>query len=409
MPPRHAFAMLVASAIALTTIDGARAQSSRVAIVRPRRATPAITEATVRLAAEIRDAGFEAVILDARPGVAAREQVEQIALDPKPFATIGIVTTDRGAVADVWVADHLSEKTSVRRVDTARAGSQSEEARTLAIRSVELLRASLLEIERPREGPKVKLPEDVARWMHKDDPAPPSSASAAASVASAPPPSATALPPVATAPPPPPPATTPMPTFVPPPTRPVTIRVPPRERSRPLRDFAKGISAELLPLALIPTGGIPASFLPTVRVATGIRGPWLARVSLGGNILGVQINAAAGSATIREELAIADIALAPVNRTGVWVPVFSLGVGALHLRAEGRAVPPFESRVADAWAFAAEAGVGLAVHLVDPLALVGEARAAIVAPRPVVQIGNEEAANTGFALIRVGGGLWLSL
>jgi hypothetical protein len=85
------------------------------------------------------------------------------------FATVAIVRTDRGAAADVWVADHVSKKTLVRRVDTDTTAEASLPA-ALAIRAVELLRASLLEVSAAPE-PRPPAPPDVTRWM--GTPAPP--------------------------------------------------------------------------------------------------------------------------------------------------------------------------------------------------------------------------------------------
>ncbi len=91
-----------------------------------------------------------------RDGRAEVERVEG------SFATIAIVTTDLGAAADVWIADRLTGKTVVRRVvvpDPALPTAASD----LAVRSVELLRASLLELREPSQRGR-ELPEEISRF-----------------------------------------------------------------------------------------------------------------------------------------------------------------------------------------------------------------------------------------------------
>ena len=155
-----AVAPIVAATIAM---GGVAEAASRVAVVVPRDPDATTREATTRLEAELRGAGFEVVSVPAPPGGDARAAVEATSVEPRPIATIAIQPTAGGAVADVWVADHLSEKTLVRkiRVDDA---DPSSAVSTLAIRAVERLRASLLELREPARAPR-RVPADVARWI----------------------------------------------------------------------------------------------------------------------------------------------------------------------------------------------------------------------------------------------------
>jgi hypothetical protein len=146
-------------------------EGSSVTVVSTPHAGPLVEEAVSRLAAELRSAGFSVRVVEGSSGGDGRAQVEGEPADggpAEPFATIAIVTTDRGAVADMWVADHVTKKTLVRRVDI-RDASASNAASDLAVRSVELLRASLLEVDSARQQ---ALPADLREWIGEPKAAP---------------------------------------------------------------------------------------------------------------------------------------------------------------------------------------------------------------------------------------------
>jgi hypothetical protein len=152
----------VAFAIAMLAAGPALAAPSRVRIVSAKDADAVVAEATTRLRAELETEGFEVVSVIATAGD-PRAEVE--AADDSVFASIAILRSGTGPVADVWVADHVTGKTLVKRVD-ADAATTSERPRALAIRAVDLLRASLLEVASTREATRaVPVPKDVARWI----------------------------------------------------------------------------------------------------------------------------------------------------------------------------------------------------------------------------------------------------
>lgn len=135
------------------------ASGSLVTVVRPAGADRVIDAAAARLVAELEAAGFGVRVVQAHADAGGRDAVE--AEDRGPgFATIAILATERGAVADVWVADHVTRKTVVRRVDV-KDSPAADAAADLALHSVELLRASLLEVSMQKK----ELPPDLARWL----------------------------------------------------------------------------------------------------------------------------------------------------------------------------------------------------------------------------------------------------
>jgi hypothetical protein len=88
-------------------------------------------------------------------------------------------------------------------------------------------------------------------------------------------------------------------------------------------------------------------------------------------------------------------------------PSVSLGSGAYHISAEGSATWPYEAFDPGRWAFAADAGAGLALSLTSSFALSLEGHATLVTPRPVIRFVAVEAAEIkspllGAALTLVG-------
>jgi len=129
----------------------ARSAGLRVAVVRATDATALVAEATTRLGAVLLAAGFDIVEVDARTEADARTAIEQAGEGARVFATLALQSVASGAVIDVWIADSMTQKTSVRRVTVAlRPGQPSPVgSREIALQGLELLRASLLEVDAP--------------------------------------------------------------------------------------------------------------------------------------------------------------------------------------------------------------------------------------------------------------------
>ncbi|HEX3851763.1 MAG TPA: hypothetical protein VHW01_12400, partial [Polyangiaceae bacterium] len=126
----------------LLVVRAAHAGPSRVRVVQVGDADPAVRQATTRLEAELLAAGF-AVDLDGTPASAPRGEVESGG--SPAFISIVVLRSGSQVEADVRVVDSVSGKTLLGRVDAGLEPAPSP-ARTLAIRAVELLRASLLEL-----------------------------------------------------------------------------------------------------------------------------------------------------------------------------------------------------------------------------------------------------------------------
>jgi hypothetical protein len=114
-------------------------------------------------------AGFESVELDASPYI-DRESLEKAARSAGSFAAIGV--DRKGSLdADVWVTDRVTGKAVLRHVHFA--ADSSDAPAIFALRAVELLHASLLELGEvhPSRG-EVPPPAEIHRWMTRSAPPP---------------------------------------------------------------------------------------------------------------------------------------------------------------------------------------------------------------------------------------------
>jgi hypothetical protein len=326
----------------LTGASNARAEGSRVVIVRDRSADAVVDRAEVRLGAELRAAGFEVEERVVEGDDDARRVVE----DPGeggPFATVLLRRSGARTATDVWVADHVTHKTVVRRMGSRGTGDAAE--RALALRVVELMRASLVEglvlppsdddlppgpSPIPAPAPARVLPSDVGTW-----------------------------------------------------TRDALHEPPPRRSSH------VGVALGVAGAFAGPDVGTAVA--PALRAAWYATPAWSFGVLAVGPGFGAHVSAAEGTANVRQELALGEVAFesAPAGVASVFV---SLGAGAYHLYASGDAVPPYTSGHDDAWSALLAAGIGLRVHITGATSVVVDAREVLALPRPVVVFASERVA-----------------
>jgi hypothetical protein len=307
--------------------DGARSQ---VAIVRSDPADRVLREASTRLHAELADAGFAVLEVDRPPGN-PRSGVEDVSAMGSSFATVAMSRTGDGAFADVWISDRVTGKTVVRRLEV---GAGPDATAVLAIRALELLRASLLEVDaRPSASqPALSAPPDVKNWISPALPAAPD--------------------------------------------RPV------------LQGTALGAGL----LVLHGLRGIGLSAGPSLSLARGV-GPFFLRLTVADLLAGPELDTAAGSASIRQELAslVAGWASGP-RPLGVcaWV-----GGGAFDLQAAGSASPPYRGVSGSVQSALLTAGVGGLARIGSHVVITAELVAMFLDPRPVVVIAGSDAGGAG--------------
>jgi hypothetical protein len=147
--------------------------------------------------------------------------------------------------------------------------------------------------------------------------------------------------------------------------------------------------------ALLTFGDLGESLAPSLRVGYGGSGGLLGRLAFVGPKASVDLEGAAGGASVREELALVELAYAFGSAESVLVPTVSLGAGIHHAGIEGTAAPPYIANDEDSWAAAADAGVGLALRAGSRFAFVLDVHALILLPEPVVFVAGEEVGRAG--------------
>jgi hypothetical protein len=315
---------------AMLVVNTARADPSRVRVLLTKDADLAVREAATRLQAELIAAGF-VVDIEETPATDPRDELESGG--SQSFASIAILRSGSQAVTDVWVVDGISGKTLIRRVE-AGAEPGPTAARTLAIRAVELLRASLLEVS-GRPHPEVEaqpegkpVPMDVARWME--------------------------------------------PTAAP-------------------RHALTGWSVEL-GAAMSLTGGFGPALGPSAGVARAVATGWIVGVRWLGPTFGPELRSPVASADVRQMMAVAEARLV----FGTWrvAPLMTLGLGASDTWAQGQAAPPLQAHTANGLSAVVNASVGLHVRLSERAGIVLDTGGLLFSPARPVRIAGEEAGNT---------------
>ena len=116
----------------------------KVILLRPPSVPAAVSEALVRLQAELTVEGFDAQVSEAELGSDVRAALEKVAPTMAATAVVAVVAGADPASAELWVVDRMTGKTVVRRVHADPKAARVAEV--LSVRAVELLHASFLEL-----------------------------------------------------------------------------------------------------------------------------------------------------------------------------------------------------------------------------------------------------------------------
>jgi hypothetical protein len=326
-----ALALLCATQGALA----APATRSRVTVVRTASSDPLIREANTRLRAELNAAGFEVVEVE-RPRGSARDEVESASEETKSFATVTIERAGNGASADIWINDLVTGKTVVRRLSV---GSESNAAAVLAIRALELLRASLLEVgvpagSAPTAEPRAAPPADVMTWVEPAMPAKP----------------------------------------------------------RLAHSFA-GPALSVGVLTLHSLQGIGPALGPVARGSIGFGPHAFGRLTLASAVVAPKVSAEGGEASVQQHFGSVEFGWA--TDTQPVVAYAFAGLGAYYLRTSGEAEPPLRGSTAGVVSALGMAGLGGIVRLSRGIALSADIAILGLVPQPVVVIASEEVGTAG--------------
>lgn len=339
---------LLAPTLVLVAFSGsvsvAAAKPARVVIVGAAK-DALVTEAVTRIRGELAAAGFVAETQDYAPGADPPRLAGEIARESDAAAALVIISDPERQAVDVWLADRLTGKTSVRRIEVgvgsptpsmnsgARStpGTHVPDARAseaLAVRVVELLRASLLEIVLRSSGASGarEAPPEITRFVESG-----------------------------------------------------------------LSPRARLVGLELGAAALWAFEGTAAVIAPLARLSYHFNPTLMLRLSALGFGGEARVEATAGTAIITQEIAVLELlrGFRPGTR---FQPLLSLGAGAYHVGVEGIGIAPYVGKTGGQWAGAGCAGAGAVVHVARHVALAAGVQAVLTVPHSVVRLANVEAA-----------------
>ncbi len=309
----------------------ALASGSRIVLLSERAGDDAImARAQLRLAAELRAAGFEVE----EGGVEAQGDARRIVETPasgEPFATVFLRRAGDGTSTDVWVADHITHKTVVRSVSVPGSGESAD--RALALRVVELMRASLVEAMVLPSADVVTPPApDVKAWTREE------------------------------------------------------LRIQPPEKVAGER-VALGLGVA----AAFASPDVGFAVAPALRVAWRAGPMWVLRAAVVGPAFGGRVQRREGDVTIRQEMALLELSFDPETTRPIQACA-ALGAGAYHIDERGNAAAPFAGVHDEAWSALLSAGAGIRIRVSRISSIELESRLLWAMPRPVVVFGSERVA-----------------
>ena len=307
-------------------------RAANVILVQPPSPSPAIAEAMVRVRGELISEGFQVEVMDGPKGEQSRSWLEHLAAARQVDALVAVLGDETPDMVEVWVVDQVTEKTVVRRIPFK---SRSDHApKTFAIHTLELLRASFLEIDlRPnsRPGEAKSIPSAVVHFVDSE-------------------------------------------------------RLPSQSRR---------FGVEIGGAAVIGFGGVGPSLLPAMRLGWAIRPSLVAQVTVAGYGSRASVQDNAGSAQVTEEFALLGARYRFLLGRRLR-PTVSLAAGVLHSRAEGEATSLYQGREVALWSFLLDGGVGIAVALTERFEIEFATHAQVAEPYPAIRFDRSVVATTTY-------------
>jgi hypothetical protein len=321
-----------------------------VVIVRLRNPPVLTKETLVRVALELRSVGFETELVDAptaggENALAAAPWLSPVATSNRADALLVLVGEVAPVAVEVRAIDRRTGRSVVHRMPLD--GTSERTPETLAIRAMELLRSSLIELD---------LMPDQARET-------------------------TTQPAAASAPSPPNPAPG------------VAVEL---------------FAVEVGVAALMSPGGVGPAVLPVLRLDLALGSSLLVRTAAAGLGTRGPIETKTGTAQIAEEQVL--LGAVYRLRVGKRLrPFVALSAGALHLSVEGWADPPNQGRRTGRWSLLIDGGLGAFLGLRDRFYVAAAANVQVAEPYVAIRFLDAVVATTARPnlLLAVTVGAWL--
>ncbi|XXX79399.1 hypothetical protein WMF30_11545 [Sorangium sp. So ce134] len=303
------------------------AWAQRVLVVRPPPRDATLFEAFGRLSAELELQSFEVIVLGSPARSPGAEELERKAQESEAFAAIALRRDGSGTAAEVCIVDRVTGKTTTRKllIDPSSDGPM-----LLAVRAVDLLRASLLEVG-AGQAPAPDVLGVEAR-----------------------------------------------------PPAPEVLRF----SREPPRFHVRTGGLVLFTPAVGGGAGVQ------IGAHYGLDERFRFGLLVGGPVFGAAFHARGGAARVRQELALlrASWNLGPAAAGPHWEWGPLLGVGAYHLQATGDVELPLVGRSEEFFSFAADAGLGVHYFFHSSLSLGFELTCLTLLPRPIIAVEEERSA-----------------
>jgi len=342
---RLALGFLVVCALFLAR----QSEAATVAILRPSSDAPAIGEALFRLQGELLAVGLAVAVTERPPAEATDPSelsawLEQTAQQRHIDAFVDVVGVSAPEAVDVWICAREPRGLKASRV--ALEANTPDRAATLAIRTIEVLRANflVLDLAPPRAAPAP--PPDAAKPRDSVLPAP------------AP------------------------------------------------RHPAFGVEAGATTLSSFE--GVPTAVLPLVRLGWSLHS-WLALEATGAGFgTHPRVESAAGSVEVAQYFALFGASVAVPTGSAV-EPLFALALGALGTSLKATASPPNVAHDVTQWTAVADGSAGLRLRSSQRFYLTLAAHAQLTQPQVVIHFVDAVVGSTGRPnlLLTLTVGAWL--
>lgn len=327
------------------------AYATTVAIVSPPRPSAEAAETVSRVHGELLSVGLGVVLSErtverGADGTDSRAWLQDLIADDKASAVIDVVDDVDVIAVDVWVGKSSPGRFEVTRVSVERNATNASER--LALRAIEALRGSLLEI-------------DVAARARRRDATPP----------------------------------------------PVVVASPKTEPPA-LDELRKRYVLELGIAAVASLDGVGPAVAPTVLVGWAPR-PWLlVDAAFAGFGSRARVTTAAGSALVGQGFAVlgSQARFRPSHR---WSPTVAVSAGVLRTSVEGQDGANTEAHAVERWSLLVDASAGIAFRLYGRYYATVAAHVQMAEPYVVVHVVDIVGASVGRpnVLLRLSLGAWL--
>jgi hypothetical protein len=324
----------------LAPVRSAQAGPGLVVLLEARAGSPAQRRCLTRIREELLAGGFDVAVVDPGPGTDPVSVADAVTRQHESVATIALLGDPDLGPAELWILDRIGPRPEVRRIMVPN-DDPDRIAEVLAIRTIELLRASALSLL--VESSKAAPPQ-----------APPAS----------PPPPVVAL-------------------SRPPPA--------PVDRSPDRRD---PVGVEVGVAAVESLEGPGAAVMPMARLRVPLPRHLLVRLTVAGFGTRPRVSTSLGTADITQAFGLVEIG-AVFRRQRRLHPVVTLGGGTIYVRSAGDGVYPYQGIEESEWSALIDCGVGLVAILGVHLATAVELHVSLAAPHPVIRFSGTDAATIG--------------